>query len=76
MYNDSNKYIKHLFYDEIICQQIGDYYNILLKEKIPEQKKFMKFARHILYELNINEKNQETKDLITDEFCQNFKFLP
>ena len=75
LYNDSNKYIKHLFYDEIICQQIGDYYNILLKEKIPEQKKFMKFARHILYELNIYEKNQETKDLIMDEFCQNFKYI-
>lgn len=75
LYNDTNKYLKFLYYDEIKCQQIADYYNILLKEKLPEQKKFMKFTRHILYELNIYDKNQETKDLITDEFCQNLKYI-
>ena len=74
LYNNISKYIKQLYYDEIICQQIADYFNILLKEK-DYDKKFVKFTRHIIYELNTNIKNQETKDLMTDEFCKNFKYI-
>ena len=74
-YNDYQSYIKQLFYDELICSQICDYFNILLKEKLPEQKQFLKFQRHIIYELNIKEKNQDTINLINEEFCNNFKYI-
>ena len=51
LYNNPNQYIKKLAYDELVCEQIADYFNILIEENLPYLKQFIKFQRHILYEL-------------------------
>ena len=51
LYNNPSQYIKKLAYDELICEQIADYFNILMEQNLPYLKQFIKFQRHILYEL-------------------------
>ena len=75
LYIDSHKYIKELSYNDIICKQIADYFNILSKEKIPNLNQYINFTYHIIYELNLSEKNKDTLNLLTEEFCNNFKYL-
>ena len=73
-YNDSHKYIKELSYNEIICRQIADYFNILSKEKIQNYQN-INFKRHIIYELNPIQKNIDTINILPEEFCINLKFM-
>ena len=58
-----------------IAQQIGDYFNILLKERLTCFNQYIKFKRHIIYEFEINKKNQDTQNLITEEFINNYKYI-
>ena len=52
LYKNPSQYIKKLAYDELICEQIADYFNILMEQNLPYLKQFIKFQRHILYELD------------------------
>ena len=74
-YNNPNLFIKNLSYKELICEQIGDYFNILLEEKMSYSKQFIKFQRHILYEMNNLEKNKESENLIDEKFYFNNKYI-
>ena len=63
LYNNSSQYIKKLAFDELICEQIADYFNILIDQQLPYLKQFIKFQRHILYEIdNINENENYLKN--------------
>ena len=74
-YDDPALYIKQLSYNDIICEQIGDYFNILLEQKLPFFEQYIKFQKHILYEMDIKHKNRETEYLINDEFYDNNKYI-
>ena len=52
LYNNPNEYIKEISYDELICEQIADYFNILMDKELPFLKQFIKFQKHILYEID------------------------
>ena len=67
-YNNPSQYIQKLAYDELICEQIADYFNILIDENIPYLKQFIKFQRHILYEI-------DNPNSINDEFYKNNKYI-
>ena len=53
---------------EVICEQIGDYFNIKIHDEFPQLNKYIKFQKHIIYECNDNNKNQ-----IQDN--NNYKYL-
>ena len=74
-YNNCLTFLKNLYYDELIAKQIGDYFNILLKEKLTCLNQYIKIPRHVIYELEINKKNPETEFLITEEFINNYKYI-
>ena len=74
-YNNTKEYLRKLYYEELIASQIGDYFNILMKEKLTCCNQFIKFPRHVIYELNINEKNQDCENLITEEFQKNLRYI-
>ena len=74
-YNNSLAYLKHLYYDELICQQIGDYFNILLKEKLPYCSQYIKFPRHVIYELDVANVNIDSEELITEHFKNNYRYI-
>ena len=74
-YNNSMMYLKNLFYEELLAQQMGDYFNILLKQKLTCFNQYIKFPRHIIYELDINNKSPDSHDLITEEFENNYKYI-
>ena len=67
LYNNPSQYIKKLAYDELICEQIADYFNILIEQNLPYLKQFIKFQRHILYEI-------EDKNSLND-FCLKNKYI-
>ena len=50
-YNNVSQFIKKIAYEDLICEQMADYFNILMNDKIPNLKQFIKFQRHILYEI-------------------------
>ena len=52
IYNNPNAYIKDIAYEELMCEQMADYFNILIDRDLPHMKQFIKFQRHILYELD------------------------
>ena len=68
-------HLKHLYYDELICQQIGDYFNILLKEKLPYCSQYIKFPRHVIYELDVANINIDSEELITEHFKNNYRYI-
>ena len=43
---------------EVICEQIGDYFNIKIHDEFPQLNKYIKFQKHIFYEYNDTNKNQ------------------
>ena len=71
LYNNPNQYIKKVAYNDLICEQIADYFNILIDINIPYLKQFIKFQRHILYELNnqngLNEYCLKNKYIISED---------
>ena len=67
-FNNPSQYIKHIAYDELICEQIADYFNILISENLPYIKQFIKFQRHILYEI-------DNPNLINDDFIKIYKYI-
>ena len=75
LYNNPKEFIKKLYYDELIAQQIADYFNILSKEKLAYNCQYIKFPRHILYELETGQKNPETENVITGDFEKNYKYI-
>ena len=74
-YNNIMALMKNLFYEELIARQIGDYFNILLKQKLSCFNQYIKFPRHIVYELDINNKSPDTQNLITEEFKNNYRYI-
>ena len=62
--------IKKIAYEDLICEQIADYFNLLLNINLPNLKQFIKFQRHILYEIDIGNNN-----IILDEFYLNNKYI-
>ena len=74
-YNNTFTYLKNLYYDELIAQQIGDYFNILIKERLTCFNQYIKFPRHVIYELDANKINPDTDNLITEEFKNNYKYI-
>ena len=71
LYNNPSQYIKKIAYDDLICEQIADYFNVLMEINIPYLKQFIKFQRHILYELNnhnsLNEYYLKNKYIISED---------
>ena len=53
-YNNVSEFIKKIAYEDLICEQIADYFNILI---LPHSKQFIKFQKHILYEIDSNNSN-------------------
>ena len=76
-YDNPNLFIKNIAYNDLICEQIGDYFNILLSEKLPYSNQYIKFQKHILYEINqinIND-NNNSEILNNDKFYFNNKYI-
>ena len=71
-YNDPLEYIKKIAYEDLICEQIADYFNILLNTNLPNLKQFIKFQRHILYEIDIGNNNSNNME---EEFYLNTKYI-
>ena len=71
-YDNSSQYLKDIAYNDLICEQIADYFNIFLAEKLPYQKNYIKFKKHILYEIDFSEQNN---NYINDEFYLNNRFI-
>ena len=69
-YENSSQLIKKIAYEDLICEQIADYFNLLLNINLPNLKQFIKFQRHILYEIDIGNNN-----IILDEFYLNNKYI-
>ena len=65
-------YLKDISYNDLICEQIADYFNIFLAEKLLYQKLYLKFEKHIIYEMDMTQKNQ---NLLKGEFYLNNKFI-
>ena len=68
-YNNPSEYIKKVAYEDLICEQMADYFNILINEKLPNLKQFIKFQRHILYEINLD------NSTLLDDFFLNNKYI-
>ena len=54
-YFNPSLFIKKLAYNDLICEQIADYYNIMIMNKLPQIRQYIKFEKHILYELQTND---------------------
>jgi hypothetical protein len=48
---------------------MADYFNILINEKLPNLKQFIKFQRHILYEIDLD------NSTLLDDFFLNNKYI-
>ena len=70
-YNNSSLYLKDIAYNDLICEQIADYFNIFLEEKLPYLKQFIKFERHILYEID----NDKVNNFANKDFFYNYKYI-
>ena len=68
-YNNYFQYLKKIAYEDLICEQMADYFNILIDKHLPNLKQFIKFQRHILYEIDSN------NSLISNDFFKNFKYI-
>ena len=68
-YNNPSQFMKKIAYDDLICEQMADYFNILINEKLPNLKQFIKFQRHILYEVDLDNSS------ILDDFYLNNKYI-
>ena len=68
-YNNPSEFIKKIAYEDLICEQIADYFNILINEKIPNLKQFIKFQRHILYEIGSD------NSFILDDFYLKSRYI-
>ena len=68
-YNNPSEYIKKVAYEDLICEQMADYFNILINEKLPNLKQFIKFQRHILYEIDLD------NSTLLDDFFSNNKYI-
>ena len=68
-YNNPSQFIKKIAYDDLICEQMADYFNILINEKLPNLKQFIKFQRHILYEIDLD------NSTLLDDFFLNNKYI-
>ena len=68
-YNNPSKFIKTIAYNDLICEQMADYFNILINEKLPNLKQFIKFQRHILYEIDSDNSS------MLEDFYLNNKFI-
>ena len=69
LYDHPSIYIKDLSYNELICEQIGDYFNVLIDQKLPYLKQFIKFKKHFLYEMS------KENNLIDDNFYRNNRYI-
>ena len=68
-YNNPSKFINKIAYNDLICEQMADYFNILINEKLPNLKQFIKFQRHILYEIDLDYSS------MLDDFYLNNKYF-
>ena len=68
-YNNVSQFIKKIAYEDLICEQMADYFNILMNDKIPNLKQFIKFQRHILYEI------EPDNSSILEDFYLNNKYI-
>ena len=68
LYNNPSEYIKKIALDELICEQIADYFNFMISEELPHLKQFIKFQRHILYEI-------DNANSLNGDFCLQNKYI-
>ena len=71
-YNNKSQFLKTIAYEDLICEQMADYFNMIIDQNLPNLKQFIKFQRHILYELDIE--NSENSSPI-DDFYMNTKYI-
>ena len=50
-------------------------FNILLYEKLQHSKQFIKFQRHVLYEMDMTNINNSDNNFINDNFYRNYKYI-
>ena len=51
-YNNPKLYTEDLCTKELICEQIADFFNVKLHDELPQLKQYIKFKKHILYEMD------------------------
>ena len=68
LYNNPIEYIKEISYDELICEQIADYFNILMDKELPFLKQFIKFQKHILYEIDDKNRLKEEQQYLQSKY--------
>lgn len=68
-YNNLSEYLKKIAYEDLICEQMADYFNMLLDQNLKNLKQYIKFQRHILYELDLDNSTP------FDNFYKNIKYI-
>ena len=68
-YNNYSEFLKKVAYEDLICEQMADYFNMLLDQNFPILKQYIKFQRHILYELDSD------NSTLLDDFYKNIKYI-
>ena len=68
-YDNYSAFLKKIAYEDLICEQMADYFNMLLDQNFPNLKQYIKFQRHILYELDLDNSNS------LDDFYKNIKYI-
>lgn len=80
-YNNIKLFLNKICMNEVICEQIGDFFNIRIHDEFPEVNKYIKFQKHIIYENNnklqdnIKKNDCHSKLIISDttfQFDNNF----
>ena len=64
-YNNIKLFLNRLCTNDVICEQIGDYFNIKMHDEFPQLNKYIKFQKHIVYEYN--EIAQEKNSLLSSQ---------
>ena len=70
-YNNNSQFLKKIAYEDLICEQMADYFNMIIDQNLPSLKQFIKFQRHILYELDLE--NIENSSI--EDFYRNTKYI-
>ena len=70
-YNNNSQFLKKIAYEDLICEQMADYFNMAIDQNLPNLKQFIKFQRHILYELD----SENIENSTIEDFYMNTKYI-
>ena len=73
-YNNIKLFLNRICRDEVICEQIGDYFNIRVHDEFQQSNKYIKFQKHIIYEYN-NEIKENNSSIENNSNNNHYKLI-